>query len=112
MRSRTLRGCCTCRRTSLSCGRQASVDPTHDIRHDLLLADVAEEIVKVPFVKLQRLVLRVGRIMKVLAPSRLGRLVEGTVQDEHSTEKVWMLFRSVATLASEQEVQSLSLARR
>ncbi len=35
-----------------------------------------------PFVKLQRLVPRAGCIMKILAPGRLGRLVEGAVQDE------------------------------
>src|SRR5262245_53874490 len=62
--------------------RQVRVDPGLDVRHDLLLADVGQQIMKVPLVQLQRLVLRAGLLVELPAAARLRHLVRGAVQDE------------------------------
>ena len=47
------------------------------------LADVVEQIVVVPFVELQRLILGAGVVVELLAAARFRRLVDGAVHDEH-----------------------------
>src|SRR4030095_3972856 len=58
------------------------VDPLTDVVEHLFFAYVVEQIVKMPFVELQGLVLRSGGLMKELAAVADGRLVAGPVHDQ------------------------------
>lgn len=66
-----------------SAARETLVNPRPDVRHDVVLAEIVEQIVEVPLVKFQGLVLRSSRLMKELAPARHRCLVSGAVHYEH-----------------------------
>ena len=61
-----------------------SVDPLSDVRHDGLLIDVVEKIVKTAVVQLQLLVLRAGGVEEKLTAARLCGLVVRAVKTGRS----------------------------
>src|SRR5262252_7204652 len=63
--------------------RESSSEPGLDVRHDLLLAEIVEQVVVVPVVELERLVLGAGLVVEALAAGRLRRLVRRAVKDQH-----------------------------
>jgi hypothetical protein len=71
--------------------RDALVDPTYDVRHHGLLADVVEEVVVVLLVELQRFVLGADRVVEELAALAHRRLVVRAVHDQHRQRDEWEL---------------------
>jgi hypothetical protein len=59
------------------------IDPTLDVRQNDFFIDIVEQVVKVPLIEFQCLVGRASQVVKPLATTRLGGLVERAMQDEH-----------------------------
>ena len=89
------------RLTSSDRGRHPSFDPTDDVGEHRLAAGVVEQVVIVPLVQLERLVLRCRRVEELLTPTRFRRLIGRAVQDQYGQRDQRELSRQTIIRARE-----------
>ena len=70
------------RRARRGRARDDGTEPLRDVGHHPLLVEIVEQVVEVPVVQLQRLVLRAGSVVEQLAAASLARFVGGAVKDQ------------------------------